>query len=148
MQHFYVRAIAAKQMKQPDKVIDAAMIQAVQIAEKIAPYRHARLSAVKLAGDPNNPARFKDDATADELREEVMRRLGILAEAGVIDLQALPVPKGGIANEPISGDQLASTGNDFIRTLLRTVPISVAQRICLVSNSASAEQCQSRIDSQ
>ena len=29
----------------------------------------------------------------DELREEVMRRLGILAEAGVIDLQALPVPK-------------------------------------------------------
>ena len=71
MRHFYVRAIAAKQTKQPDKVIDAAMIQAVQIAEKIAPYRHARLSAVKLAGDPNNPARFKDDATADELRDEV-----------------------------------------------------------------------------
>jgi hypothetical protein len=40
-----LRAIAAKQTKQPDKVIDAAMIQAVQIAEKIAPYRHARLSA-------------------------------------------------------------------------------------------------------
>jgi hypothetical protein len=110
MRHFYVRAIAAKQTKQPDKVIDAAMIQAVQIAEKIAPYRHARLSAVKLAGDPNNPARFKDDATADELREEVMRRLGILAEAGVIDLKALPVPKGGIANEPISDDQLGVNG--------------------------------------
>jgi hypothetical protein len=28
MRHFYVRAIAAKQTKQPDKVIDAAMIQA------------------------------------------------------------------------------------------------------------------------
>ena len=41
MRHFYVRAIAAKQTKQPDKVIDAAMIQAVQIAEKMAPYRHA-----------------------------------------------------------------------------------------------------------
>src|ERR1700722_19588412 len=41
MRHFYVRAIAAKQTKQPDKVIDAAMIQAVQIAEKVAPYRHA-----------------------------------------------------------------------------------------------------------
>jgi hypothetical protein len=52
------------------------------------------LSAVKLAGDPNNPARFKDDATADELREEVMRRL---------DLKALPVPKGGIANQPAPG---------------------------------------------
>ena len=30
-----------------------------------APYRHARLSAMKLAGDPNNPAGFKGDATAD-----------------------------------------------------------------------------------
>jgi hypothetical protein len=29
-------------------VIDAAMIQAVQIAAKITPYRHARLSAAKL----------------------------------------------------------------------------------------------------
>jgi hypothetical protein len=74
-----------------------------QIAEKIAPYRHARLSAVKLAGDPNNPARFKDDATADELRDEVMRRLMVLQEAGAIDLQALPVPKGGIANQPAPG---------------------------------------------
>jgi hypothetical protein len=26
---------------------------------------------VKLAGDPNNPARFKDDATADALRNNV-----------------------------------------------------------------------------
>jgi hypothetical protein len=63
-----------------------------------------------LAGDPNNPARFKDDASADELREEVMRRLGVLHEAGVIDLRALSVPKGGIANEPISGDQLGVNG--------------------------------------
>jgi hypothetical protein len=70
--HFYLRATAAKQTKQPDEVIDAAMIQAVQIAEKIAPYRHARLSAAKLAGDPNNPARFKD-ASIEELRAEVMK---------------------------------------------------------------------------
>ena len=98
MRHFYVRAIAAKQTKQPDKVIDAAMIQAVQIAEKVAPYRHARLSAVKLAGDPNNPVRIKDDATADELRAEIMEKLSILREAGVIDLEALPPPKRRIAN--------------------------------------------------
>jgi hypothetical protein len=70
--------------------------------------------------------RFKDDATADELREEVMRRLGILAEAGVIDLQALPVPKAGIANQPISGDQLGLKGG-VIRTLLRTVSISATR---------------------
>ena len=77
MRALLVRAMAAKQTKQPDKVIDAAMIQAVQIAEKVAPYRHARLSAVRLAGDPNNPLRFKDDATADELREEIMHHFGV-----------------------------------------------------------------------
>ena len=98
MRHFYVRAIAAKQTKQPDKVIDAAMIQAVQIAEKVAPYRHARLSAVKLAGEPNNPMRVWDNATADELRAEIMHHLGVLIEGGLIDLEALPAPKRGIAN--------------------------------------------------
>jgi hypothetical protein len=110
MRHFLTKAMTAKANKGKPEVVDENMLQAVSIAEKIAPYRHARLSAVKLAGDPNSPVRFKDDATADELREEVMRRLRILAEAGVIDLQALPVPKGGIANEPISGDQLGVDG--------------------------------------
>jgi hypothetical protein len=28
---------------------------------------------MKLAGDPTNPVRFKEDATADELREEIVR---------------------------------------------------------------------------
>ena len=40
---------------------------------------------MKLAGEPNNLVRFKDDATAVELRAEVMRRLMILQEAGAID---------------------------------------------------------------
>jgi hypothetical protein len=74
------------------------LLHAVSIAEKIAPYRHPRLPAVKLAGDPNNPARFKDDATAEELRAEIMSRLSELTEAGVIDLEALPAPKPRIAN--------------------------------------------------
>jgi hypothetical protein len=66
---------------------------------------------VKLAGDPNNPARFKDDAAADELRAEVMRRLMVLQEAGAIDLQALPVPMGGIANQSAPGsDQSGLNG--------------------------------------
>ena len=42
----------------------------------------------------------KDDASADELREEIMRDLGHLVSAGVIDLKALPVPDSGIANRP------------------------------------------------
>jgi len=56
------------------------------------------IGALKLAGDPNNPVRFKEDATTEELRAEIMRRLGVLQEAGVIDLTALPTPKRGVAN--------------------------------------------------
>ena len=95
MRHFFAKAMHAKTNKGKPETIDANMLQAVSIAEKIAPYKHARLSAVKLAGDPNNPARFKDDATADELRAELMKRLQILTSAGLIDLQALPAPDGG-----------------------------------------------------
>ena len=74
------------------------MLQAVSIAEKVAPYRHARLSAAKLAGDPNNPLRVFDNASADELRAETMRRIAVLRDAGLIDLEALPVPEPRIAN--------------------------------------------------
>jgi hypothetical protein len=58
---------------------------------------------MKLAGDQNSPVRFKDDATADELPAEIMKRLKILVSAGLIDLKALPGPDGGIANQPIPG---------------------------------------------
>jgi hypothetical protein len=101
----------AKTNEVKPEIIDENMLRAVSIAEKIAPYRHARLSAVKLAGDPNNPARFRDDATADELRAELMKRLKILVSAGLIDLKALPVPDGGIANQSIPGvDQSGING--------------------------------------
>jgi hypothetical protein len=109
-QHFFIRAEMGKHAGRNTLQVDEDYKQAAALAALAAPYRHAKLSAIKLAGDPNNPARFKDDASADELREEVMRRLGVLHEAGVIDLRALPVPKGGIANEPISGDQLGVNG--------------------------------------
>ena len=80
-------------------------------APLVAPFRHARLSAMKLAGDPNSPVRFRDHASAAELREEIMRRLRILVSAGLIDLKALPVPDGGIANQPIPGvDQSGING--------------------------------------
>ena len=53
---------------------------------------------MKLAGDRNNPVRFKDDATADELREEVMKHLTVLVDGGAIDLEALLASKHRMAN--------------------------------------------------
>jgi hypothetical protein len=54
---------------------------------------------VKLAGDPNNAEPF-NEASLDELREEIMQDLGHLVSTGVIDLKAFPLPDGGIGNRP------------------------------------------------
>jgi hypothetical protein len=98
MRHFFVRAELGKNAGRKQSEVDEDYKQAAALAALAAPYRHPKLLAMKLAGDPNNPVRSKDDATADELREEIMRRLGELSEAGVLDLEALPAPKRGIPN--------------------------------------------------
>jgi hypothetical protein len=100
MQHFFIRAEMGKNAGRKKEEVDEDYKRAAALAALVAPYRHARLSAVKLAGDPNSPAPFKDDATADELRAEVMKRIEILVSAGLIDLKALPMLDGGIANQP------------------------------------------------
>jgi hypothetical protein len=98
MRHFFIRAEMGKNAGRKEEEVDEDYKQAAALAALAAPYRHARLSAVKLAGGPNNPARFKDDAAAEELREEIMHRLRVLQEAGVLDLKALPAPKHKVAN--------------------------------------------------
>ncbi len=66
---------------------------------------------MKLAGDPNYPPRFNDDAIVDELRAEIMKRIATLQDAGLIDLRALPAPKGGTTNQSIPGvDQSGISG--------------------------------------
>ena len=47
-------------------------------------------TAMNLAGDPNNPVRFKDDATQDELRAEINSRLRGFQKA---ELTPLAAPK-------------------------------------------------------
>jgi hypothetical protein len=101
--HFYLRAEMGKNAGRKQSEVDEDYRQAAHLAALAAPYRHARLSAMKLAGDPNNPVRFKDDATAEELRAEMMRRIAAMADAGIIDLAALPAPNGGTGNRPPRG---------------------------------------------
>jgi hypothetical protein len=102
MQHFYVKAIVAKQNDGKADVIDANFLQAASIAEKIAPYRYARLSAVKLAGDPNAQKDFEDGVTLEELKAMVEFHLKRVAP--MLDLKVIPIngtdtePRDGIAN--------------------------------------------------
>ena len=75
--------------------------KAARLAALAAPYRHGRLSAIKLLGDPNaGTGTFKPDATIEELKVELAKRVAAMARAGLIDLAALPQPEpeGGIAS--------------------------------------------------
>jgi hypothetical protein len=98
--HFFLRAKMGKNAGRNQSEVDADYERAAHLAALAAPYRHAKLSAMKLAGDPNAPARIRDDASLEELRAEMMKHLGILIEGGLIDLEALPAPNRGLANQP------------------------------------------------
>jgi len=70
--------------------------QAVNIAEKIAPYRHHRLAAIKLDKDltPRN-----EQKSLEQLRAEMVKHFERLAL--VLDLEALVAPSDGIANREV-----------------------------------------------
>jgi hypothetical protein len=70
--------------------VDEDYKNAAALAAMVAPFRHARLSAMKIADDPNTQARFKDNASIEELRAEVMEHLKVLAP--VLDLEAFLLP--------------------------------------------------------
>ena len=95
MMHYYTQALSKKALNKPEAEIDAAMALALHAAEKCAPYRHARLTAIKLAGDPNNPLRMLDTASTEELKAEIMKHLKILAP--VLDLEPLMALADGSA---------------------------------------------------
>ena len=99
MRHFFLRAETGKAVGCSQPQVDEDYKQAATLAALAAPYRHAKLSAVKLAGDPNNPVRvIPDDLSSDELRAEVNKHIVRLDEAGVLDLEALLASKRRMAN--------------------------------------------------
>jgi hypothetical protein len=73
--HFYARAAQLKSMNAKPEEVDASLLKAVDIAAKIAPYRHHRLAAIKLNKDPVDPA-LREEASLEELRIEMQKALG------------------------------------------------------------------------
>ena len=51
--HFFLRALIeeSKGSQTDSNAVDSLMLKALAAAEKVARYRHAQLSAIKLAGD-------------------------------------------------------------------------------------------------
>ncbi|HWX30378.1 MAG TPA: hypothetical protein VNZ53_23430 [Steroidobacteraceae bacterium] len=65
-------------------------MQAVRAAEKVARYRHAQLSAIKLAGDIN--AKVTDKASLDGLLVKIKAELTKLGP--ILDLEIVREPQG------------------------------------------------------
>jgi hypothetical protein len=65
------------------------MLRTLAAAEKVAKYRHAQLSAIKLSGDLNDKA---DPSTVEELLEKIREEYEKLGP--FIDLEALREPQG------------------------------------------------------
>ena len=102
MRHFYVRAVKLKQAGGDSKDVDANLLKAVDIAEKVMPYRHHRLAAIKLDKDltPRN-----EQKSLEQLRAEMVKHFERLAP--VLDLEALIAPSDGIANRRCKRDDVA-----------------------------------------
>jgi len=92
MRHFYIKAMVEKSAGALAdwKAVDVAMIRASSIARDVAAYRHAKLSAVPLAGEiTHGPA---DGATLDELVERIKGELSKLGP--ILDLEVVREPEG------------------------------------------------------
>src|SRR5215469_9824173 len=90
MRHFYFRAKIEERLGDGADLrrVGDAYRQAVRVAEKVARYRHAQLSAIQPAGDIN--AKNYDHLTLDEVVTTLnaeLRKLGPLIEFDVIGEQ-------------------------------------------------------------
>ena len=91
MRHFYLRALIERSVGDGvnwDKV-DALMLRTLAAAEKVARYKHAQLSSVRLAGDISGKM---DDVSLDELLITIKQEWAKLSP--LIDLETVQVPQG------------------------------------------------------
>jgi len=98
MRHFYSRAVQLKTANGNPKEIDDNLLKAVDIAEKIMPYRHHRLAAIKLDKDPVMGG-LHENASVAELEAEMKKHWKRLAP--ILELEVLVVPSDGIANREV-----------------------------------------------
>ena len=103
MRHFYFKARVLESLGDEADwdLIDQAMEQTGKWAKEVAVFRHAKLSAMKLASDPNAPL-IPQDMTVEQLRRSILEDLANLS--GVLELEAIRLPQG-IENRPVvNGD--------------------------------------------
>ena len=101
MRHFYFRALIEQRMgPQADwSVVDALMLKTIAAAEKVARYRHAQLSSVRLAGDISGKM---DDVTLDELLVTIKSEMVKLGPLIGLDPNQLLLLQGAENRSPVT----------------------------------------------
>jgi hypothetical protein len=92
MRYFYAIGLHGAKSKAPVDEVQKCFQKALYAASLAAPYRHARLSAVKHLEQGHTLDGIRSDASPEELRAEIAKRVVMLAEKGYVDLEALPRP--------------------------------------------------------
>ena len=107
MRHFYCKAKILESMGEEGdyEEVDKAWSETGRWAKEVAQFKHAKIQAIRLGGDPNAPV-LPENMTLDELRDSIMADLERLRERGVLDLPRLP--RGVVANSnadlPMNGE--------------------------------------------
>jgi hypothetical protein len=101
MRYFYSLGVQGAKNKAPIEQVQKCFNRALHAASIAAPYRHPRLSAVKHIDQADTIDGISANATPEELRAEIAKRIAILRDGGYVDLEALPPPankEGAIAD--------------------------------------------------
>ena len=93
MRYFFGLAQSGHKANAPLDEVRKCFREAASLAALAAPYRHARLSAVKHIDQADSIDGISPNATADELRAEIAKRIRQLIDKGYVDLEALPPPE-------------------------------------------------------
>ena len=109
MRHFYIRAMQLKAVGGKPDEVEANLLKAVDIAEKVMPYRHHRLAAIKLDKDPIAHG-VRENASLAELEAEMKKHW--LRLAPVLDLEAMLAPSDGVANREVAQDGAAGDAGE------------------------------------
>jgi hypothetical protein len=93
MRYFFSLGVHGAKNKAPVEQVQNCFQKALHAASLAAPYRHARLSAVKhIEHQGTTIDGISANASVEELRAEIAKRVVMLAEKGYVDLEALPRP--------------------------------------------------------
>ena len=93
MRYFYAIGLHGAKSKAPVDEVQKCFNRALHAASIAAAYRHPKLSAVKHLEKTHSIDGISANASVEELRAEIAKRVALLRDKGYLNLDALPPPE-------------------------------------------------------